>query len=164
MLVSRADSTSAPEAAATAAALAAACFKDYIPTDYVMRFHSRPKGGILDGARIVKIIPRGRPSDLDSMGYNVIMAYPEAASSDKTSVFPSSTDTDVSSGEALVLAAARLASDLSIRVVAPYSRPAGFRYSLIKTLMAIASGSTTRDRPLHDAVIAFIRKYPKQSG
>lgn len=126
-------------------ALAEACAPVYIPSDYVMRFHRRPKGSILSGARIVAILQKGRPSDLDSMGYNVIMVYPNTA---PLAGFPESVAEDVSAGDALVLSAARLAYTLGVGKVAPFSRPAGFRRALVKTLLAIGSGKASAHDPL----------------
>lgn len=121
----------------------------HIPRDYVMRFHGHSKGDVLLGARVAAILPDGRPCDLDSMGYNVLMVYPDVPPNGD---FPESVDQDVSAGDALILSAARLASTRDVRVVAPYSRPAGFRRALVKTLLAIGSGSVASDDPLAPVV------------
>lgn len=102
----------------------------YIPTDYVMRFHARPKICGIGGAKIVQILPKGRPEDFDAMGYNCVMAYPQI-----NSMPLDYTSDDVSVGEALIVSAARLSMFLNIKVVSPYSRPAGFRDGLIKGLL-----------------------------
>lgn len=44
--------------------------------DHVLEFHRKPKGG-LPGATVWKILENGRPDDKESMGYNVLMKYPE---------------------------------------------------------------------------------------
>lgn len=143
-----------PESRRIADALASACAESYVPKDYVVRFHGRPKGGIMEGAWIVTILRNGRPEDRDSMGYNVILAYPDWPA-DRP--FPSSTPSDVSAGSALVLAAARLAAIKGLKVVAPYSRPAGFRRALVKTLVAIATGVGHRsEESLRHAVVQFL--------
>lgn len=53
-------------------------FKKYLKSDkdYVVRFHRKPKGGFLKGARLIKILPRFRPEDKDALGYNLLMEYP----------------------------------------------------------------------------------------
>ena len=45
--------------------------------DPIMRFHQTPKGGFQVGAEILQILPHGRPSDSEALGYNVILKYPE---------------------------------------------------------------------------------------
>jgi len=133
--------------------LALACAETYIPGDYVMRFHMKPKGGgVLGGAEIVAVLPNGRPADLDSMGYNVILAYPEIG---PDYVFPSELDIDISAGEALVLAAASFAIAEGIRIVAPYSRPSGFRCALIRRLVDIGTGNASKNDPLTTAIIGW---------
>lgn len=142
-----------PSAGKLARELARSVAAIHIPSDEVMRFHARPKGdGLLGGARIVAVLPDGRPGDLPAMGYNVIMAYPDLAASFPTTV---RLDRDVSNGEALVLAAAALASRLGLRVAAPYSRPAGFRRALVGALCAAVLDPGSTD-PLVRAVREFL--------
>ena len=143
------EDTRDPDVAAAVRRLARAVESLYIPQDAVMRFHARPKGGgLLGGARIVAVLPNGRPEDLAALGYNVILAYPAIADS-----FPDPVvlPHDASTGEALVLAAAALAARLGVRVAAPYSRPAGFRRALIEALVAAAS-TASEATPMVEAV------------
>ncbi len=133
--------------------LARLCAPVHIPQDEVMRFHGRTKGGgLLGGARIVCVLPDGRPEDLPAMGYNVVMAYPDLPASFPRSICLTQ---EVSIGEGLVLAAAALASRLGLRVAAPYSRPAGFRRALVEALVT-ASWNPSSPDPLVQAVSAFI--------
>ncbi len=137
----------------TAREIARACASIHVPRDEVMRFHGRTKGeGLLGGARIVSVLPEGRPEDLPAMGYNVVMAYP-----DLPACFPVCLhlDHDPSIGEALVLAAVALASRLGVRVAAPYSRPAGFRRALVEALCGASLTPSSPD-PLVRAARDFV--------
>lgn len=53
-------------------------FEEYINSDkdYVIRFHRKPKGGLAEGAKLVKILANSRPEDKDALGYNILMKYP----------------------------------------------------------------------------------------
>ncbi len=122
------------------------CFSDL---DYVLRFQRRPKaGGIVRGAKITDILPGGRPDDLDSFGYNVLLRYPEPPGPGKLPQKPEFKGV----GEALVVAAVYLvAGHPTLRVVMPYSRPAQFRSNLIKAMVSAVTGSLPRDaRPGFD--------------
>lgn len=134
--------------------LAEACAPIHVPRDDVMRFHARPKGlGLLGGARIVSVLCNGRPNDLPAMGYNVVMAYPPLPAS-----FPKRVvlDQGVSIGEALVLATAALASRIGVRLVVPYSRPAGFRRALVEALCTFVVAPTCPD-PLVRVVWEYLK-------
>lgn len=140
----------------TARALARACASIHVPRDEVMRFHGRAKGkGLLEGARIVAVLPDGRPEDLPAMGYNVVMAYPDLPAS-----FPACVRLDhgPTIGEALILAAAALASRLGVRVAAPYSRPAGFRRALVQALCDVSLAPSSPD-PLVQAAREFVASW-----
>lgn len=142
-----------PASARVAQDLARACAAVYVPRDGVMRFHGRAKGsGLLGGARIVAVLPHGRPEDLPAMGYNVVMAYPEVPVSFPD---PLQLDGETSVGEALVLAAAVLARRLGVRVAAPYSRPADFRRALVEALCAVPVVPSSMD-PLVQSVRDFL--------
>ncbi|MBI3385340.1 acyl--CoA ligase, partial [Candidatus Gottesmanbacteria bacterium] len=52
--------------------------------DHVISFHQKPKGGIA-GAKIWRILEKGRPGDKDALGYNVLMRYPTILSKSKIS-------------------------------------------------------------------------------
>ncbi|MBM4389288.1 MAG: hypothetical protein FJ088_16250, partial [Deltaproteobacteria bacterium] len=103
--------------------------EDYIALDldYVLRFHSKEHAGF-PGASIWKAIPNGRVADADSLGWNVLMRYPEV---DSKNPVPEEIGSIISCGDALVLAASRLCFLRGIRFAAPYSRPAGFRKTLL---------------------------------
>ena len=111
--------------------------------DYVIRFHQRPKAGkLVNGAVITDILKQGRPDDLDSFGYNVIMQYPALPGQ-----LPKSPKFD-SVGEALVIAAAYLAArHPTLHIVMPYSRPAQFRTNLIKALDSLVTNSIGKPGP-----------------
>jgi hypothetical protein len=132
-----------------ALALAAATVDLHLPADPVMRFHEKPKGGILGGAKVVLPLPGGRPDDAEAMGYNVVMTYPEIAPG---TVFPPAIEAAPSVGETLILGAAALGCRLGVRLVVPYSRPSGFRAALIKSLVAIGTASTQPETPFTAAV------------
>lgn len=141
-----------PAFAAVAEKLAAATAPIWIPIDPVIRFHGKPKGGIVGGATVRFPLPGGRIDDRDAMGWNVIMTYPEFP---ENPTFPASIDTAVSSGETLILGAAALGARLGVKYVVPYSRPGALRHAIIKALVAIAAG-TAGDDALTTAVNAFL--------
>lgn len=139
---------SAPECAKTVAKLAAAVVEDYVQQDPVIRFHKKPKLGILGGAHTIITCPNGRHDDYESLGYNVIMAYPDV---DGTANVPDRVEVDASIGETLVVAAGRLGWRCAVRIVSPYSRPAAFRHNLIKALVSVGTGEV-KDEPFTNAV------------
>ncbi|OGG28531.1 hypothetical protein A2971_03530 [Candidatus Gottesmanbacteria bacterium RIFCSPLOWO2_01_FULL_46_21] len=98
--------------------------------DHVLEFHRKPKGGI-GGATVWKILKNGRPNDKESMGYNVLMKYPEITKN--TKIVRSNT----SSPSVLLIEHALLyARDHEIRNVIAFSRPAGFRKYLALSFRA----------------------------
>ncbi len=99
--------------------------------DYVKAFHGRPKGGIL-GARLMKIIPEGRPNDRNSLGYNDWMRYPPIGT--PLNEQPRAPDDEVSVADALIESAYQLGGRLGVTYVDPYSRPAGLRMNLARVL------------------------------
>ena len=107
--------------------------------DFVLKFHSQPKAGLKEGAKIWRIVPKGREEDLDSMGYNVVMMYPKITEALREKFLkliqnPLESE-DKSVGSALVEAAYALGCMLDvIEIVAPYSRPGAFRKYLLKTI------------------------------
>lgn len=139
------------QAAGRARTLADATIAAHIPNDSILRFHARPKClGALGGAEVLFALPRGRPADLASMGYNVVMAYPELAQGFTP---PAAIEAETGAGEALVVAAARLATSLSgVRRLVAFTRPAGFRSALIRALVAIGTESAPHDDPFIAAV------------
>jgi len=132
--------------------------------DYVIKFQERPKArGLFKGAEIITVLQNGRPADMDSFGYNVLMRYPETPSYGDLPEHPRF----LTIGEGLVVAAAYLASaHPTIRFVMPYSRPAQFRANMIKALVATATNKVNASRPgfgkfareCADAVLSTISK------
>ncbi len=112
--------------------------------DYVLRFHKKPKAdGIIGGARVVRILENGRPQDHNSLGYNVILLYPQI----DQLVLPEIPIVR-SIGEALVVAAAYLTYHHEyLKYVAPYSRPAQLRENIIKALCYASGVELERVRP-----------------
>lgn len=101
--------------------------EDYVNSgkDHVLSFHAKPKGGIR-GATVWKILENGRPDDKESMGYNVLMKYPKILT--KTKIIP----TKSAPPSVLLIEHALLyAKKHGIPNVIAYSRPAGFRDTLV---------------------------------
>ncbi|MEK7133879.1 MAG: class I adenylate-forming enzyme family protein [Patescibacteria group bacterium] len=85
--------------------------------DPVMRFHEKPKGGLAEGAKLVDVIESGRPKDKSSLGYNMLLKYPEP----KNIVIHTHAPVPNQLIEMVLL----LAGDLGIKNVYAYSRPGG---------------------------------------
>ncbi|HEX9722365.1 MAG TPA: class I adenylate-forming enzyme family protein [Candidatus Paceibacterota bacterium] len=111
-------------------ALADAVVEDYVKTglDNVLRFHAKPKGGMQKGAKLIKILPQGRPEDAEAMGYNVLVEYPKIE--DKKIVRSKSAPPSF----LLVEHAMQLAKEKNCTRVIAFSRPAQFRLHLAKSL------------------------------
>ena len=92
--------------------------------DPVMRFHEKAKGGMREGARLVDVIPGGRPEDRSACGYNMLLEYPEPKDVAITQGAPVSNQ--------LIEIALLLAQDLGIKHVYAYSRPGGLAQYLSK--------------------------------
>ncbi|MDO8626922.1 MAG: hypothetical protein Q7K42_00520, partial [Candidatus Diapherotrites archaeon] len=45
--------------------------------DFVLRFHRKPKGGLSKGAEVWIKVKNGRADDLDAIGWNAVLRYPE---------------------------------------------------------------------------------------
>lgn len=88
----------------------------YLPNDPVYKFHQKPKGGG-GGAELVGLIPNGRPEDKSSLGYNMLLKYPEPGNIVITEDAPVSNQ--------LIEVVLLLAQDLGIKDVYAYSRPGG---------------------------------------
>ena len=90
--------------------------EQYLPNDPVYRFHQKPKGGG-GGAELVGLIPNGRPEDKSSLGYNILLKYPE----------PHNVviDDNAPVSNQLIEVVLLLAQDLGIKDVYAYSRPGG---------------------------------------
>src|SRR3989338_946422 len=87
----------------------------YLPDDPVYKFHQKPKGGG-GGATLVGLIEGGRPEDKSSLGYNMLLKYPEPKNIAITEDAPVSNQ--------LIEVVLLLAQDLGIKDVYAYSRPA----------------------------------------
>ena len=86
--------------------------------DPVFNFHQRPKGGLAKGAALIDVIPRGRPEDRSSLGYNMLLKYPPPAGQITiTNEGPISNQ--------LIEATLLIARDLGLKDVYAYSRPGG---------------------------------------
>lgn len=126
-----------PEALAEAAHHLLGAYVD-ANLDPVLRFHARNKGP-LGGATPWKIARGGRPQDLEALGYSVLLRYPELTREARALLFTATRYAPGTVGEALVLAAARLACSLpAVRWVTPYSRPAAFRRHLANLFARVA--------------------------
>ncbi|MBI4062512.1 acyl--CoA ligase [Candidatus Gottesmanbacteria bacterium] len=98
--------------------------------DHVLEFHRKPKGG-LRGATVWKILENGRSDDKESMGYNVLMKYPEIKKGTKI------VRSAASSPSVLLIEHALLyAKDHGIKNVIAFSRPAGFRKYLMDKVVS----------------------------
>lgn len=111
--------------------LADAVIEEYGKTglDNVLRFHSKPKGGMEQGAKVIQILPNGRPEDTEAMGYNVLVEYPKI---DKQKKIVRSKNAPPSF--LLIEQALQLAKEKSCSRVVAFSRPAQFRLHLAKAL------------------------------
>ena len=88
----------------------------YLPNDPVYKFHQKPKGGG-GGAELVGLIPNGRPEDASSLGYNMLLKYPEPH---KVVI-----DDNAPVANQIIESVLLLAEDLGIKDVYAYSRPGG---------------------------------------
>ncbi|OGG56991.1 hypothetical protein A3D71_01275 [Candidatus Kaiserbacteria bacterium RIFCSPHIGHO2_02_FULL_55_20] len=88
----------------------------YLPDDPVYKFHQKPKGGGA-GATLVGLIEGGRPEDASSLGYNMLLKYPEPH---KVVI-----DDNAPVSNQLIESVLLLAEDLGIKDVYAYSRPGG---------------------------------------
>ena len=86
----------------------------YLPDDPVYKFHQKPKGGG-GGAELVGLIQGGRPEDKSSLGYNMLVKYPEPKDVTINENAPVSNQ--------LIEVVLLLAQDLGIKDVYAYSRP-----------------------------------------
>jgi long-chain acyl-CoA synthetase len=98
----------------------------YIPQDPVFKFHQRPKAGLAKGAHLVGLIPMGRPEDKSSLGYNMLLQYPEPVGDLRIS-------DDAPVSQRLIEAVFILARDAGIENVYAYSRPGGLASHIAKT-------------------------------
>lgn len=97
--------------------------------DHVLDFHRIPKGGMKKGATVVRIIENGCPDDIEAMGYNVLMEYPEIQRRTKI-VFTDSTLPSI----LLIEYGFMYAQVHGINKVMPLTRPVGFRKYLLKLM------------------------------
>jgi len=86
--------------------------------DSVYNFHSKPKGGFDKGASLIKLLPNARPKDKRSLGYNMLLKYPEI-----TKDIHLTEDASVAANliESVMLAA----REFGIKNVYAFSRPSG---------------------------------------
>jgi hypothetical protein len=109
--------------------LAKSVIKNYIETnlDNVVRFHRKPKGGLSKGGEVIKIFPKSREEDKDSLGFNILIEYPEI--NEQTEIIKSKSSPSV----LLIEHAFLLAKEKNCKVEA-FSRPAQFKFHLAKAL------------------------------
>lgn len=93
--------------------------------DYVLNFHAKAKGGV-SGATFWKILEAGRPEDKESMGYNVLLKYPQITPD--TEIV---NESDASPSFRLMEEAFLTAQRKGIRNIVAFSRPGGFRKYLL---------------------------------
>ncbi len=93
----------------------------YLPNDPVYKFHQKAKGGN-GGAELIGLIPNGRPEDKSSLGYNMLLKYPEPNDIKIDEHAPASSQ--------LIEVVLLLAEDLGIKDVYAYSRPGGLAVHL----------------------------------
>ncbi len=86
--------------------------------DPVYNFHQKLKGGQSEGAKLIGVIPNGRPEDKSSLGYTMLLKYPAPPENVKI------TDEAPVSNQ-LIEAVLLIANDIRIREVYAYSRPGG---------------------------------------
>ena len=86
--------------------------------DPVMKFHEKPKGGLTQGAKLVDVIPEGRPEDKSSLGYNMLLKYPPPGENVTTT-------TGAPISNQLIEVVLLIAHDIGIKDVYAYSRPGG---------------------------------------
>lgn len=123
--------------------------------DPVLRFHARDKGP-LPGAHVLAPLRNGRPSDVGSLGYNVLMQYPELTPEARAGLLAPNDYAPKAIGEALVLGAARVAASLTnVRFVVPYSRPAAFRRYLGQLLARKAGADIPTKRPEEETFLSL---------
>lgn len=110
--------------------LAPLVVEDYLKTDLdnVVRFHRKKKGSLEKGAEVIKILPNGREEDKDSIGYNILMAYPPFA---QKGIVRSHQE---SPSIVLLEYALSFASQHGCNEVIACSRPAQFRIHLAKAI------------------------------
>ncbi|MDO8553005.1 MAG: class I adenylate-forming enzyme family protein [bacterium] len=97
----------------------------YVPQDAVFKFHQKPKAGLSEGAHFVGLIPNGRPEDKSSLGYNMLLQYPEPKGDVRI-------HDDAPVSQRLIEAVIVLARDAGIENVFAYSRPGGLASYLAK--------------------------------
>ncbi len=103
--------------------------------DPVINFHKKDKG-IIKGAKVVKIFPNGRPEDKFSLGFNILMQYPEITDELRTELLKIDINCEnMSAGKALIIGAVKEAiKNKNISYIMPYSRPVKYHYYLTRVL------------------------------
>jgi len=109
--------------------LAESVIENYTKTnlDNVVRFHRKPKGGFSKGGEVIKIFPNSRMEDKDSLGYNILIEYPELK--EQTEIIKSKTLPSI----LLMEHAFILAKEKNCKVAA-FSRAGQFKFYLAKAL------------------------------
>ncbi len=110
--------------------------------DPVINFHKKDKG-IVKGAKVIKIFPDGRPEDEESLGFNVLMQYPEITEELRSRLLSTGIECEnMSVGKALIIGAVKEAvKNGAIKYIMPYSRPVKYRYYLTRVLLRLKGDS-----------------------
>ena len=86
--------------------------------DSVYNFHAKPKGGFDKGASLISLLPNSRPQDKRSLGYNMLLEYPEITKEIHLTE-------DASVAAQLIESVMLIARQLGIKNVYAFSRPSG---------------------------------------
>lgn len=102
--------------------------KDYLAKgeDGIYNFHLSSKGGLRSGAKLICLLPNGRREDRSSLGYNMLLKYPEITQE-------VSINANSSVVAQLIEVVMFLARALDIKDVYAFSRPAGLAKYLAQT-------------------------------
>ena len=94
--------------------------------DPVYNFHQKLKGEQSEGAKLIGVIPAGRPEDKSSLGYTMLLKYPPPPENVRI------TDEAPVSNQ-LIEAVFLIAKDIGIKEVYAYSRPGGLASYISKS-------------------------------
>lgn len=86
--------------------------------DSVYSFHAKPKGGFTKGASLISLLPNSRPEDKRSMGFNMLLKYPEITKEIQI------TKSKLAVATQLIEVVMFLVRQLGIEFVYAFSRPA----------------------------------------
>ena len=93
--------------------------------DGVYNFHAKPKGGFDKGASLISLLPNARKEDKRSLGYNMLLKYPEITKEIHLTE-------DASVATQLIESVMLIARQLGIKKVYAFSRPSGLALYISK--------------------------------